>query len=92
MDAYEEIVKKIIKEQEAIIGPLALEQARKVSGLKIDWDKQKVEFEGDRKEILQHLVEQYEHLFGRASIEVCREAAKDFIKNIPPDSIPSLIA
>ena len=62
----------IIREQEGIIGPVALEQARKVPGLKLDWPKHEVVLEGNKKEIVEKLVEQYEYLFGQASVEVCK--------------------
>ena len=91
MDIYGQIVEKIIKEQETIIGPIALEQAKKVPGLSIDLQKHEVKIEGDQKEILQKLVEQYQHLFGQASVEVCKDAVKDIIKQAPSDKIPSLI-
>ncbi len=91
MDIYGEIVEKIIKEQENIIGPIALEQAKKVPGLTVDLQKHEVRFQGNQKEILQHLIEQYEHLFGQASVEVCKDAVKDIIKQVPPNNVPSLI-
>lgn len=91
MDIFGQIVEKIIKEQEGIIGPIALEQARKVSGLKVDWAKREVTLEGNKKDILEKLVGQYEHLFGRASVEVCRDAVKGIISEAPKDQIPQLL-
>jgi len=91
MDIYGEIAEKIIEEQEKIIGPIAFEQASKVPGLSVDLQKHEVKIEGNKKEILQKLVEQYQHLFGRASVEVCKDAVKDIIKQVPPDNVPSLI-
>ena len=44
MDVFGQIVEKIIKEQESIIGPVALEQARKVEGLNVDWEKHVISF------------------------------------------------
>ncbi len=91
MDIFEQAAEKIIEEQEKIIGPIAIEQARKVHGLSVDFQKHEVKIEGNEKEILQHLVEQYEHLFGQTSVEVCKEAVKNIIKQVPSDKIPSLI-
>ena len=91
MDILEQAAEKIIEEQEKIIGPIAFEQAKKVPGLSIDLQKHEVKIEGDQREILQKLVEQYQHLFGRASVEVCKDAVKDIIKQAPQDNIPSLI-
>lgn len=91
MDIFGTIVEKIIKEQEKIIGPIALEQARKVQGLNVDMQKHEIKFVGNQKEILEKLVEQYQHLFGQASVEVCREAVKGIIAGAPKESIPSLL-
>jgi hypothetical protein len=91
MDIFEQAVVRIIQAQEEIIGPIALEQAKKVNGLKVNWLKHEVKIEGDKKTVLDQLIRQYENLFGRASIEVCREAIKDIIIEVPPDRLPSLI-
>jgi len=91
MDILEQAAEKIIEEQEKIIGPIALEQAKKVPGLIVDLQKHEVKIEGNQKEILQKLVEQYQHLFGRASVEVCKDAVRNIIKQVPPDNVPSLI-
>ena len=88
MDIFAQLTEKIIREQEKIIGPIALEQARKVQGLNIDMQKHEVKFEGNQKEILEDLVEQYKHLFGQASVEVCKDAARSFISLMPKDQIP----
>ncbi|OGH15973.1 MAG: hypothetical protein A3C22_03230 [Candidatus Levybacteria bacterium RIFCSPHIGHO2_02_FULL_37_10] len=91
MDILEQAAEKIITEQEKIIGPIALEQAKKVPGLTADLQKHEVKIEGNQKEILQKLVEQYQHLFGQASVEVCKDAVRNIIKQVPSDKIPSLI-
>jgi hypothetical protein len=67
MDIFDKIAEKIIREQEGIIGPVALEQAGKVPGLTLNWLKHEVVLVGDKKEIVEKLVEQYEHLFGQAT-------------------------
>lgn len=88
MDIFSQIAEKIIKEQENIIGPIALEQAKKVTGLKVDWSKHHVEIQGDATNVIGNLVENYEHLFGRASIEVCRDAVKSIINDVPKEKLP----
>ena len=80
---------RIIKEQESIIGPIAWEEAKKVSGLVVDQLNDQVSFLGDAAEVINKLVAQYERLFGKASHEVCRDAVQDLIAEIPPDQIPS---
>jgi len=88
---FPQLVSKIIKEQELVIGPLAWDEARKVQGLHVlDEKKGEVTLEnGDPKGIIDKLVAQYERLFGRASHEVCRESVKDLIKEMSPEEIPS---
>jgi hypothetical protein len=90
MESHSEIASKIIKNQEAIIGPIALEQAKKVPGLKVT-APDKVLIEGDEKEVLNNLVTQYAKLFGRASIEVCRDAVNSIQPKIPKDQLPQVL-
>ncbi len=91
MDIFAQIADKIIREQESIIGPLALEQARKVTGINIDETVSTITITGDKKVILENLVRQYEKLFGPASIEVCRDAVKNLITQAPKDQVPQLL-
>lgn len=88
MDIYAQITEKIITEQENIIGPIALEQAKKVPGLTVDLGKHEITFAGDKKEILNKLVDNYKHLFGQASVEVCKDAIKGLVSKVPADSLP----
>lgn len=80
---------RIIREQELIIGPLAWDEARKVSGLAVDESHNSVSLSGDGKDIINRLVAQYERIFGRASQEVCREAVADLIIQMPEGDVPS---
>ncbi len=91
MDPFSQAVQKIVKEQGNVIGPLALEQARRVHGLTIDPDEHSVSFSGNRTEILEHLVEEYQKLFGQASVQVCRDAARSIMAKLPPQEVPSLL-
>jgi hypothetical protein len=90
-DMYTQFAQKIIKEQEGIIGPIAYEQASKVPGLTIDPKTHIVMLEGDKKMILENLVKQYELLFGRVSIEICKEAVRSDIATTPRDQIPQVL-
>jgi len=87
MDLYVEIVRKIIEQQEAIIGPLAVEQAKRVVNLKVDWPKE-VKFSGDAPLVIDQLVHQYEHLFGRLSVEVCKNATAQLVAQLPLEKQP----
>lgn len=89
MDVYSQIASKIIKQQEAVIGPLAREQAQKVNGLKFNGDN--VAVEGNKTQVLENLVEQYEHIFGQASVEVCKDAAKNLLSGLSPQQVPALL-
>lgn len=89
MDVYEQAAEKIIKQQENIIGPLALEQAQQVSGLKVS--DHKVSFSGNKVDALDRLVSQYRKLFGQTSVEVCREAAHSLLAKLPEQEVPSLL-
>lgn len=89
MDTILKIPIRIIKEQELVIGPLAWDEARKVTGLTVDQIHDSVSFSGDSKDVINRLVAQYERLFGKASHEVCRDAVQDIIKELKPEEIPS---
>ncbi len=91
MDIFVQLAEKIIRQQETIVGPLALEQAEKVNGLNIDWEKQEINLKGDKTDILERLVEQYKGLFGQASVEACKEAVKGIISNVPKEQIPPIL-
>lgn len=89
MDIFSQIATRIVKEQESIIGLLAWDEAKKVPGLSLDRDAGQVSVTGNGPDILNQLVEQYEKLFGKASREVCREAATRFINQIPVSQVPT---
>ncbi len=86
---FDQISVRIIKEQELVIGPVAWEEAKKVSGFTVvDQSKGEVKFEGDPKEVLNRLVAQYSRLFGQVSKEVCKEAVQDLIAELPQADVP----
>ncbi|CAN5179998.1 hypothetical protein BH11PAT1_BH11PAT1_5490 [soil metagenome] len=91
MDIFAQLTEKIIKEQENIIGPVAIEQAQKVPGLSVDVIKNTVILTGNKKDIVQKLIEKYRDLFGMASVEVCRQAAKSLLSQLPIDQVPPLL-
>ena len=90
-DAFNQMVIKIISEQENIIGPLAVEQAEKVEGLKINWKEKQISINGDEKIIVNSLVKQYEKIFGQASIEICKEVASSFLDKLTKNEIPAIL-
>jgi len=91
MDIYAQLATRIIKEQESIIGPIAMEQARKVSGIKIEPVNNNISISGDKRKAINDLIEQYRELFGQASVQICKEAVKGMITKVPHDQLPSLL-
>lgn len=70
---YEELVKTVVEHQKQVIGPIAVMQAKTVSGIKFNGDS--VEFTAKNpKEALGLLVKSYADLFGKASIALSKEA------------------
>lgn len=90
MDPFIEAISRIIKEQQSIIGPLALDQAKKVVGLEVN-SVDDMKIKGNKKQVLENLVNQYTKLFGKASVEVCKEAFQPFINKIPTSEIPEIL-
>ena len=86
---FPQIAIRIIKEQELVIGPLAWDEARKVTGLSVDQSRNSVSMSGDEKDVIDHLVAQYERIFGKASHAVCHDAVKDLIAEMSPEEVPS---
>lgn len=88
---FDSMAARIIKEQELIVGPIAWQEAGKVQGLHIGDVSQRavtVENDGNGPLVIDRLVGQYEHLFGRASREVCREAVASLLAELTPSQIP----
>lgn len=91
MDPFSQITERIIKAQESIIGPIAVEQAQKVPGLVFDKKANKITISGNKTQVVEQLIEKYQALFGKASVDVCKDAAKDFIAKLPKDQVPPLL-
>lgn len=90
MDPVAQAASKIIKEQQAIIGPVALDQAKKVDGFLIE-GADDIKVTGSKKQALESLVRQFEKLFGKASVQVCKEAFAPFSEKIPATDIPDIL-
>lgn len=91
MDTYEQIIIKIIKEQEQLMGPVAWYEAGKVNGLKIlDEKTASISIETNNSQnVVDGLVTQYGKLFGRAAVEVCKDAVRALVAELPSTAIPS---
>lgn len=88
MDLYSQIAEKIIEQQEAIIGPVALSRAQAVTQLKINWPKHDVSISGNPQLAIDSLVEQYEELFGQIAVESSKEAAAQYLAQLTPEQLP----
>lgn len=87
---YKQAVLLITKEQEKIVGKqVAIALSKQVQNLEIK--NGSVNIEGDPKTVLQNLIDQYATLFGKASIEVSKQALKKldnkFDKSEMPDNL-----
>ncbi len=85
-----DLAKRIIEEQELVIGPLAWREAKKVPGLKIG-DNHSLKLDGKARAILDELVKQYEGLFGPASVEVCRQAVRGLLPEVAASDVPEVL-
>lgn len=85
---FDQIAEKIIEQQEAIIGPVAIEQAKRVKGLKVDWPKHDVNISGSPQTAIDELVAQYKELFGQIAVETCKEAVARYLTQLPADQQP----
>lgn len=90
MDPYAAAISRIIKGQQSIIGPVAVDQAKKVAGLDIK-GVDDIKILGNKKEVLTNLVNQYAKLFGQASVEVCKECFSPVADKIAPNEIPDIL-
>lgn len=86
---FEQIAQRIIQEQELIIGPLARDEAVRVAGISFASDRKTVILAGDKRLLIDQLVARYERLFGKASVQVCRDAAAPLLPEIQKKDIPS---
>lgn len=89
-----QIIGAIVAQQQLIIGPLAIEQANKIEGLVIKGEQNidvTVNMKGTSNELLGKLVHRYEELFGKTSIEVCKDAIKEARLKISSDDLPDIL-
>ena len=89
MDVFAQIVEKIIEQQESIIGPVAIQQAKQVKELTIDWPQHQVTISGSAQAAIDDLVEHYKELFGQIAVETCKEAAATYLAKLPADQLPT---
>lgn len=88
-NVFGQIAQKIIEQQELIIGPLAVEQAKNIAELTIDWAERKVSISGDPQKVIDRLVEKYKELFGQIAVQTCKQAAARYLVELPADQHPT---
>ena len=91
MDVYAQIIESIIRHQEAIIGPVAIEQAEHVPGLEVDWAQHQVSITGEPVAVVDTLVQAYKNLFGQISVEVSKEAAGSLLARLEANALPQTL-
>jgi len=85
---YQKAVFNIINTQKQIIGPLALEMARKVANINVGKNGE-VEIIGDPLTVLHQLVKEYEVLFGELSVKVSRDSIREM--KFEPTELPEIL-
>ena len=88
-----DIIQTIILHQQDIIGPLAIDQARKIQGLTIQ-NSSPLSIEvttTDTASVLTHLVKKYQNLFGQTSVEACKDAIKESGTPISDKDLPEIL-
>lgn len=91
MDVYAQIIESIIRHQEAIIGPVAIEQAEHIPGLLLYWPQHQVTINGDPVIVIDSLVRAYKNLFGQISVEVSKEAAGSLLGRLEANALPQTL-
>jgi hypothetical protein len=92
MEIYVQIIQSIIRHQEAIIGPVAVEQAEQIPHLHLEGDQHDATVDGDPIEVIDNLVHAYSELFGQISVEVSKEAAASLLVQLHPNGMPRTLA
>lgn len=89
-NVYNELAQKIISAQVTIVGPLAFDVAKRISGLSVE-DSKNVMVEGDPKSVLGELVNNYATMFGEASLMVSKDAASS-VAGVTSEQLPEALA
>jgi hypothetical protein len=88
-DIYAQIAVRIIQGQEEIIGPVAIEQAKQIKELAVNWEQHEVAITGNKIKAIEDLIDKYRDLFGHISVEVSKQAAGPLMTQLPSDGLPA---
>jgi len=90
MDPYTQIAESIVQKLVLVLEGMALDRARKVSGLQIDAAGHVQSVQGGAATI-ESLIKEYQQLLGPASVSFARDAAHPIIKQHPDIEIPQAL-
>lgn len=90
-EIFSQIAVQIVAEQKKIIGILAIEQASMVEGISFDPISHKPVIVGNGAQVIDALITQYRNFFGKAAVEVCRDAASPFISQLSTTQMPNML-
>lgn len=85
---YQKAVFNIINTQKQIIGPLALDMAKRVANINVGKNGE-VEIVGNPLTVLHQLVKEYEVLFGELSVKVSRDSIREM--KFEPTELPEIL-
>ncbi|MFH1565910.1 MAG: hypothetical protein ABIB98_01785 [bacterium] len=92
VNTYVKIISSVVRAQGQVMGPLALNEARKVPGLVFPISGfENIKISGEPNAVITGLVKQYEKIFGEASVEVCKDAIKEIKPPLVPDQVPEIL-
>jgi ribosomal protein L13 len=89
-DKYTQAAEFIIDEQRLVVGPLALDIAKKINGLSFI-ENGHPGITGNPKNVLSQLVAEYSKLFGRASVEVSKSVLRKHDLLFGPGELPEIL-
>lgn len=88
---FSQLAQRIIEEQERVVGPLAWEEAQQVKGISVDPTARTVTFSQAPRAAIDHLLQHYETIFGRAAREASRGIVKQFYARFPAEEQPAAV-
>lgn len=87
------LVEAIVLQQMEVIGPLAITQARKAHGITVS-DQGRVtliEKSLSMGDVLVNVVHLYERIFGKTSVELCRDAIRETKISLTATDLPEIL-
>ena len=82
---YEKLVKGIVDQMQIIIGSVAVTQANKVKGLKIN---DGVHIHGDSAKVISRLITNHQKIIGDVALTIAAKGAKPILEKNPKLKIP----